>query len=97
MEQHELDSFEDTVQGTSEVTNQWYKNKIRISIVRWILTVILYVWLWNKWWWVKWTLIPLMPLILFNLYHLTIGRKKLMAKLGEIQSTIDKIQSFEEE
>ena len=89
--------MEDELQNTSGVIGDWYDKKLKISIVRWILTVLLYVWLWNKWWWIKWTLVLLVPLVLFNVYHLTIGRKKIEAKFGEIQQKIDEIQAFEEE
>lgn len=90
-----LQDIENELKETSDITGQFIKKKLGISIVRWLITAILYIILWNKFVWLKWTLIIVIPLALFNLYQILSLKTRVNTKVQDIQNTIDDIENTE--
>jgi len=95
MKPNVLQEIEDELKQTSDVTNKFVKKKLGISIVRWTITAILYILLWSKFAWLKWTLIIVIPLALFNLYQIFKLKNSVSSKVQDIQDTIDSIEGID--
>ena len=80
-----LSDIDETITGIQGSTDKFFKRKLMIWVVRWILTIALYVWFWNWAWWVKWTLLFTIPLGMWSLYVILNTRKKINEKLGDIE------------
>ena len=86
-----LDEIDDTLAKIKGSTDSFFRRKLITWCIRWTLTVILYVWLWNKFWWIKWTLLLTIPLGLYSLYVILNFRKKIDDKLSDTGKTIKNI------
>jgi membrane protein YdbS with pleckstrin-like domain len=75
-----------------KTTQRYVKRKWIIFCIRTVITIALYIWLWNKYEWVKWTLWATVPLSLLNLVLLIFGARKL---LNKAKSTKEKWETLE--
>jgi len=83
-----LSDIDETITGLQGSTDKFFKRKLTMWVVRWILTIALYVWLWNWQWWVKWTLLLAIPLGAWSLYVIISNRKKINEKLSDIEKKL---------
>jgi len=83
-----LSDIDETITGLQGSTDKFFKRKLTMWVVRWILTIALYIWLWNWQWWVKWTLLLSIPLGIWSLYTILSSRKKINEKLSDIEKKL---------
>ena len=69
------------------------KSKLIIWVVRWIITIALYVIFWHISW-VKWTLLFSVPLGLYSLHMIIFGMEEVLTKFQELN---DELKEVEEE
>ena len=83
-----LKSIETNINNLETSTNRFFKRKLILFAVRWIITLGVYIWLWNKISWLKWTLILIVPLGIWNLYTILKWKKKTADKMEDVKKVI---------
>ena len=87
----ENQSFEDLVDEAEEDLHDLrslQKRKLLTSTISWLLTVGLYWLIWDVAW-VRWTLILIVPLALYNLYMITFGLNKVRSRYERLLESIE--------
>jgi len=96
MQHSPLKDIEQQLDETSQISTEFINIKIRNFCIRWTLTIILYIILWNKISWIKWTLLLTIPLGLFALWQILSTKFRLSKKVDEIRQTINHIEAMEQ-
>lgn len=93
MDTDDLSDIQKNLQATIDAGNQYLKSTLFHFSIRWFFTISLFVILWNRFVWLKWLLIILIPLGSYNLYQIYHQKKLLKNKVQEIELIIKEIQS----
>ncbi len=83
----ELSAELDTLQ--KEAQSNLHKRIFR-SIIRWLLTILLYYYFWHLTW-VRWSLVIVLPMILFNIGFMGYSYNALRKQIRAIKNKLDQL------
>ena len=92
-----FDDLNDELDKTEAVGNRWLNRKLILFGIRWTITIALYVIFWDRWPWLKWTLILTVPLGAYALYMITSTQDQFSAKMADLRKTMEELSELEEE
>ncbi len=91
MDENILKDIEDQLAATNEIGNKYVKTELIRFAFRWTIIAVLYLILWNKIPYLKWSLLLVIPVALFLLYKIYAEKKRLDNQVKDIQNTLDEI------
>lgn len=95
MEEFNTDEIKDLIQSTKkdihsihDYTQKVIKQKMVAFAIRWTITIVLYILLWNRFAWIKWTLFLTIPLGIMSLFMLYKFRKESLERTAKIKHQV---------
>ena len=92
--QHSLNEIEEQLEETSRISNQYLNDKIKKTLVRWVVGALAFTLCCHYIPSIKWSLLILLPLAFIGLWRILYTKYELSKQMNEIRDTIDDINKL---
>lgn len=92
MDDSDHSNFQKHIKATQQAGDIYLTATVLPFVIQFSLLLLFYIFLWNQFWWIKWTLIFVLPFSIYNLYKIYLQKKYLQNKIEEMNGMINEWQ-----
>ncbi len=92
MDDDDLSGLKKDLNATKYTGNEYLRITLSHFLIQWVFTLFIFIFFWKTIPLLKWTLLFLIPLGAYNLYHFFFQKKRFNHKIGELEKIIKEIE-----
>lgn len=91
MEPKSLPQIRDELQSTVRISRSYMHHRLKLQALKFLVVFLLYAYLWDSHILIKWTLLLIAPIGLYNIWNLWSTKFRLDRKLSNMMDEVDRV------